>query len=440
MRGWSKAERALLAVIAGALGLRVVVALSTELYFDEAYYWVWSRHLAPGYFDHAPLIAWTIALLGVRPTALLCGALTVLAVYGLARAVHGGREAGLRAAAVWCTVPVGALAGIFATPDSPLLLFWTLSLAALWKERWGTLGLVGGLALLSKYTAGLMGPVHLVHAALRRRLPAGSAVSAAVALVCFLPPLIWNARHGWSGFRFQLHHGLGGGGGLRTLGELVLGQLALGGPVVAVFGAIWSVTGPREQRLLRLSTGIPFLLFTLASLRARGEANWAAMAYPAVAIALGGARPRLANAAIVTGLAIIGLGTAQLVRPFVGGAAMTPVARTQGWSTLSRLRAEGFHVVLAPSYQLASEVAYYARLPVTVAGPARESQFDFWPVPDLPEDGSLAFVSEGAEPPEGLERRYALEGPALWPVEHGGRPVHTFHVWRLTPRPVAAAR
>ena len=38
-------------------------------------------------------------------------------------------------------------AGTFATPDSPLLFFWTLCLWALWRERWVLAGLAGGAAL-----------------------------------------------------------------------------------------------------------------------------------------------------------------------------------------------------------------------------------------------------------------------------------------------------
>jgi len=40
--------------------LRLVVAASIPLVPDEAYYWVWSRALAPGYPDHPPMVAlWT---------------------------------------------------------------------------------------------------------------------------------------------------------------------------------------------------------------------------------------------------------------------------------------------------------------------------------------------------------------------------------------------
>ncbi|HYS44840.1 MAG TPA: glycosyltransferase family 39 protein, partial [Rhizomicrobium sp.] len=42
------------------LGLRAIMAAQLPLSADEAYYWLWSRHLAAGYFDHPPMIAWLI--------------------------------------------------------------------------------------------------------------------------------------------------------------------------------------------------------------------------------------------------------------------------------------------------------------------------------------------------------------------------------------------
>ena len=39
---------------------RGVMAALLPLSADEAYYWLWSKHLAAGYFDHPPAIAWLI--------------------------------------------------------------------------------------------------------------------------------------------------------------------------------------------------------------------------------------------------------------------------------------------------------------------------------------------------------------------------------------------
>src|SRR4051812_3260891 len=79
-------------LIVGFLTLaRFMLAATTPLAFDEAYYWLWSRHLAGGYYDHPPMIAVVIRLgtsiagdaeLGVR---LVCVLLSVPATWAVWR-------------------------------------------------------------------------------------------------------------------------------------------------------------------------------------------------------------------------------------------------------------------------------------------------------------------------------------------------------------------
>jgi 4-amino-4-deoxy-L-arabinose transferase-like glycosyltransferase len=49
-----------LSFVALLLILRAVMAALLPLSADEAYYWLWSKHLAAGYYDHPPMIAWAI--------------------------------------------------------------------------------------------------------------------------------------------------------------------------------------------------------------------------------------------------------------------------------------------------------------------------------------------------------------------------------------------
>src|SRR2546426_835356 len=49
-----------LAATGVALAFRVWYASFRPLLPDEAYYWVWTRHLAAGYFDHPPMVAYLI--------------------------------------------------------------------------------------------------------------------------------------------------------------------------------------------------------------------------------------------------------------------------------------------------------------------------------------------------------------------------------------------
>ena len=268
-------------LIALAVGVlcRVALAFGTEVYADEAYYWTWAQRLDWSYYDHPPLTAWLIRVFSIRPGALLQGLGTVLVAALFARDLHRSNDAAVRAAALVATLPAAVLAGVFNTPDTPLHLFWLLSLWALHKERWVLAGFACGLALLAKYPAVLIALVFVGDAVARRRLRPGAFVTAGIALLLFLPVILWNAQRDFLGFGFQMAHGLGGQGGLKTFGEFLGGQLAMSGAVLGVLGLLWAVAPKRlsqdgdHTRLLRYAVLVQLIVFGLESLRSRGEAN-----------------------------------------------------------------------------------------------------------------------------------------------------------------------
>src|SRR5437870_13244693 len=80
------------------IGALTVVRLSmlgsTDLEFDEAYYWMWSQRLAPGYFSKGPGVAFAIRAstavfgateFGVRFWSPVLGAGTSLILYYFTR-------------------------------------------------------------------------------------------------------------------------------------------------------------------------------------------------------------------------------------------------------------------------------------------------------------------------------------------------------------------
>ena len=151
--------------------MQALAAWRLELTFDEAYYTLWSRSLSFGYLDHPPMVALIIRAstslfggseLGVRALSLLVvGAMPALIAL-IAWRLFGSAEKAALAALMWIAMPLVSIGAVFVTPDAPLVVFWTLGLAAL-VELWRTgqrrwliaLGLALGLALQSKFTAAL---------------------------------------------------------------------------------------------------------------------------------------------------------------------------------------------------------------------------------------------------------------------------------------------
>ena len=160
---------------------------------------------------------------------------------------------------------------------------------------WLAAGLFAGLALLSKFTAIMLLPAVAAFVLVpdwRRRwlVSPWPFLAALIAVIVFLPVLIWNAEHDWASFRFQFvravaTHPLS----LRTVGEFIGLQFGLVGfvllPVVlsGVTLTAWRGYRNREPVAILLSTAVlvPFLYFLWKSLTLRVGDTWPMFLWPA---------------------------------------------------------------------------------------------------------------------------------------------------------------
>ena len=222
--------RAPRAVFAAAFICWISAAWLMPLVQDEAYYFAWAQHLAFGYFDHPPIVAligWAATFAHGSPLIARLGTLATAAMTFAATA-RLFRILGLRTPTAQATALLlafgnimGLILGVITTPDTGLMLAWTIALseAALALQgahrRWLSAGLATGLGFLAKYMMVLIGPVFLwALIAEARRVPRQAALrspwpylGALVALVVILPHLAWNADNDWITMRFQLRHG-----------------------------------------------------------------------------------------------------------------------------------------------------------------------------------------------------------------------------------------
>jgi len=305
-----------LTVFLAILTLYRAVALAVAdlpLFFDEAYYFDWSRTLELGYYSKPPLIAWVIAAttslcgegeLCVRTPALLAHPFTAFGLFLVGRRLYGSRVGGLTAL-IYITLPMVSLSSWIMSTDALLLLFWTYGLwflvRALEDDRWGDwLGLGGclGVGLLTKYTMVAFPlslllylaffPIHRYH--LRR---SKLYVALLVAVMVFSPNIVWNVFHGLVSWHHTadnaaLDHPLFHPAKLM---EFLSGQAMVFGPILTagllIAVARWGksvLTGVGRsaewhQRLL-LTLGLPlFVVMSGEALAARANANWAAPSY-----------------------------------------------------------------------------------------------------------------------------------------------------------------
>lgn len=295
------------------VALRLVAAAVTPITFDEAYYWMWSKSLAGGYYDHPPMVALVIRAgtmiagdteLGVRLVSILLALPMSYAVYRAAAILFGGARVAATATILLNVTLMAAVGTLIVTPDAPLLVASSLVLFCLAKVLetgrgawWLAVGLAIGAALLSKYTALFFGLAILIwliavpklrHWLISPWLYLGGVVAFAV----FSPVIAWNASHHWVSFIKQLGRARIEDFRPVYIAELVPTQIAFATPLVFILGVMGLVAlfrrkaGASASRVL-IETMVWTIVayFVWHSLHARVEANWFAPVYPAFAIA-----------------------------------------------------------------------------------------------------------------------------------------------------------
>jgi 4-amino-4-deoxy-L-arabinose transferase-like glycosyltransferase/membrane-associated phospholipid phosphatase len=279
-----------------------------ELSNDEAYQWLWSKHLAWSYYSKPPGIAliqwagtslWGDTQFGVRFFSPVFAALFSLVILRFMAREVGARQ-GFLLLLILTSAPMMSAGTILMTIDPPLVLCWTVAMAAGWRavqpegatKQWMLAGAAAGLGFLCKYSAAYLVICWTLFFILWR--PArvhlkkpGPYLALLIMAFCTLPVIIWNAKHGWITARHVAENA-----GLaskwqptfRYFGEFLLVEAALLGPFFFV-GALWAMAAfwkHRRTNALNLYFfclgGVVFLGHWAYSLHSRVQPNWIAPA------------------------------------------------------------------------------------------------------------------------------------------------------------------
>ena len=429
--------------VAALVLLRLVGAAWTPLTFDEAYYWIWSKHLALGYYDHPPGVALVIRLgtmiagdteFGVRLVSILLALPMSFAVYRTAEILFGGQRVAATATILLNVTLMAAVGTLIVTPDSPLLVASSFVLFFLAKVLesgrgawWLAVGAAAGAALASKYTAMFFGPAILIWLISSPKLRTWLVspwlyLGGLVALIVFSPVILWNADHGWVSFIKQLGRSEVVQFKPGFIGELIPTQIAFATPLVFILGAMGLYAlARREGGALAARALINAMFWTITlyflwhSLHARVEANWFAPVYPAFAIAAAVAanltrwepRPqRVVNfclrwaspVGILMFAALIVQADTGVLTGFRRDATVRSVG--VGWQTLAAeieaVRARvGASCVLAPDYGTASWLTFYLPKDTCVIQPTQRIRWVNMGQPDPAKlSGKLLWVDE----------------------------------------------
>ena len=427
--------------------MHFALGFSIEFSVDEAHYALYAQHLAWSYFDHPPLVGWIqwplVSLTSseglIRIVPELLWALSCLLVYQVTLELHHfiqGRNAGyltsslpsanicgLMAVLAIIAAPMPHVLAIGLLPDTLLapLSLGLMYMALRWliQDRftlgdWIAIGILLGLAGLSKYTA-----VFTAFALLLVLLSArgkssisqiGFWLALAIALILVSPVLYWNWANDWISFKYQIAHGSGGEWLWRRLGAFIGIQIVVFGPLL-IMGSIIFLKDC--MHVIKLSIVcllgfffIPFIIF--ASLSGGGSLpHWTTPAWfclaPFAGIGLAKAwsvqHRFLIRAFFILQVALCLVGFGFVLSGGISSALIksNPIADLYGWKMAGQKAAELSQATKAngiavQNWTLGSRAAWYAKpIPVFVLD-QRKDQFDLW-FGQLPQGANILLIN-----------------------------------------------
>lgn len=306
-------------ILSGILVIfRIFMSQHLDLTPDEAYYWEFSRRLDFSYYDHPPMVAYVISffnlffgnsVLSIRLPSIIGMLLASFLIFRICQVSFSNAQAGFWAVAMLNLTPAGTAIGFITTPDTPLLIFWSVGMYAFIKALnsskyfwWIITGLSLGCGALSKYNMIFFVPsialTILCFKRYRHLVFTGRYwIMVFLAALGTLPIIYWNANHDWISFKFQFAHGLNPANKScwKTFGDFLVGQLGTIG--LTLFPMLWYAViktikkswQENNEKLFFLSwLAFPTMLFfTMSSLNAKVEANWPQIAYISAMILVG---------------------------------------------------------------------------------------------------------------------------------------------------------
>ena len=359
---------------------------------DELYYMACGEHLAWGYVDQPPLIAlvaWLArhlfghSIVGLRIFPVLAGAAVVFLTGIFAGELGGGRLAQSLAAISLLFAPAFLAFDSFFSMNAFEPFFWLLCAWLVIRivkgaspKWWLTFGLVAGVGLENKHTMLVFG-----FALAAGLLLAGEWrifrskwiwMGACVAMLVFLPNVVWEARHGWPQVEVVRNAQLYKNIPVTPLGFLAE-QIVFLNPIVFPLwlgGLVWYFRSPEAKRFRFL--GWNYLIVLAIFMICGGKAYYALPVYPILFAAGGVVLEHFAEGRkrrrIVFGYAAI-IATAGLVAlPF--GVPVLPVntflrySRVLPYSSLAKTERDALR---APLPQLYADMFGWKNMAETVA-------------------------------------------------------------------------
>lgn len=383
---------------------------------DEAYYWVYSRFLDWGYFDHPPMIALLIKSgysifhneLGVRFFIVLLNSLTLIII----RKLLLNKNDKLFYAIVLSTALL-QLGGFIAVPDIPLVFFTALFFLAYQKflqkhslQNAIILGVIMSLMLYSKYH-GVLIILFTLLSNLKLLKDGKAYIAVLICSVLFIPHLYWQYLHGFPSVQYHLFERSKSAYKVSFTLEYLGGQILFVGPLMGwlfLWCSFKYKTTDLFQRALKFSACGVYIFFLTATLKGKVEANWTVPAMVPLIIL---SHQYLAGNITWRRVLNYTVPFTLLLTIFVRILFFTnynPFKITKlneflldkNWAQKISEKSHGLPVVFINSYQKASKYWFYSGIPAfSLNTPVyRRNNYNFWPVEKLLQGNPVYVITQ----------------------------------------------
>ncbi len=393
----------------------LVTALNTELYFDEAYYWMYSRFLDWGYFDHPPAVAviiWLGSFLGKNELAvrlvnilMMSGSLAI--IYYLVKPNN---------VVVFCLTLFSFLtfhlSGFVTLPDTPFFFFALVFMLAyrqfLRQDSWLTvlgLGASAALMLYSKYH-GVLVILFVVLSNPRLLTNYRFYLAGLAGVLLFLPHIMWQVSHDFPSLQYHLVD-RGSSYKISQTLDYVFGNIPYHGGLVSIALLIASFgyrTADRWEQALQWNLYGTLVFFLLITFKGQYiEPNWTIFCtFPLVYLGYRSVeqtrwfRTYRVIAAVFAGLLL--LIKIHLITPLVD------IKKDRVWDFhLSQnfahevVELAGDAMIVGNDYKAASLLNFYADQPYYIPAlniNGRANQYSLWQLDTLVCNRDVVFVNE----------------------------------------------
>lgn len=393
--------------------LQVCLTFGYELSHDEAYYWIFSKNLDWGYFDHPPMMAVFIRLfaflpkseLAVRLGSLFLQYFTVETIFRLLP-----KENHRTALMLFFAFPLASFSGLFALPDMPLLfmtaLYFYFLRDFLQNKKWSflTLGTVIPLLLYSKYH-GILLIFFTILALPKLLIKKEFWLVALITVLIFIPHVWWQYQHDFPTLKYHFLERPKADFSFKRLLEYLGVQIGLAGVFAGpvVWWVLFKVKAKSEfEKVMKWSSVGVVAFFFLSSFSKKFEANWTIFLTVPIILLVANSMfwnqwwPRLLL--LISVCVVLSARFLLVLNPEGKFERLKEFHGWKKWSQEIKVKCGSDKKILANTYQIASKLSFYLDENIHALNfHSRKNQFDYWVFDPAYEASEICYLTDKPE-------------------------------------------